>query len=143
MVLEHRLIPGLKSLVPRLGCRECHGLLYGNADALLYQVGGDGRYSSSLAMSGDINRVCCTRLLTAPTTCGRIAFTASRKPSCTSPGRPLKATGSTNKSCNQSIRLSGSVGGSVPRNAMMIPFAFWPTRQALIVSALMGVGVAE
>jgi hypothetical protein len=35
---------------------------------------------------------------------------------------------------NQSGMESGSPGGIVPRNATMIPFAFFPTRQALMRS---------
>ena len=80
------------------------------------------------------------RLLIAVITCGKIKFTAARKPEWTIPGRPLKDTGSANKSCNQSRKLSGSLGGRVPRNATMIPIADCPTRQALMLFAVTAVG---
>ena len=80
------------------------------------------------------------RLLIAVITCGKIKFTAARKPEWTIPGRPLKDTGSANKSCNQSRQLPGSLGGRVPRNATMIPIADCPTRQALMLFAVTAVG---
>jgi len=82
----------------------------------------------TLFWSGSIAR-------TAALTGEMIDWMSWQNPEWTFPGKVPQVLGSVKKSSSQSGMESMLVGGIVPRKATMIPFAFFPTKAALIRSA--------